>query len=1400
MFRIGGNLFNFLSDVPVAVEIGDPPSHQLISVKLNLNDNLSNIRKELETFNIIDNTLSFSFQDNNINYEDEEKIFLNKVVKIINNRYYLYLMNSLNWHTLNKLRQLDYGCTMTFDGIKIAEKRAFIINDCELIKIGAEGYKKGQLGFETQNDWMEKMNLFYNVDSNITNFVKLGLSSGNLQNKNFNDEIKSTYKYTELRKVLLKLNTGNLQLTEKFKNDIENAIKSKDPEEFRKISEKYGQFIATKIILGGRVYFKDVLENSTSKGSDSGCILKHNSSDYSFMRLLGGKHPVDRVFNEKIWVESLKYFQNWDRIELQDPVSIFQLLPDDLRKQTFESIGKTILYSEAIDYEYTSNESGEPGIVELSSIGIPKNISDILLNEEAECNIFATVVDTKEPKNDFFTCQILLQNEKPSLIIHCIQRNIKIRKYKLKIGVMIVGYDTNFDFTRSDFNFQLKVLKHKVNASSNQIYNIDLLGFGYGSGLSYIGIPVLSKSDSSNNSLIIGHFFNVQDNNIRVCIFSYCLKTKCYVNLPEFTFYVLFINRLSVYYNLLPLEFSIFKKEPFIDLRKKPVSYHIPGYISLYLSSNDYDYKPFFLKREINQIKIKYVDCYCGKTCFICKKRTLKISKNDGGNVLLIDPFISDENDISISDTVIKKNDVSTSDFTAINSPPTLVKTLTQDSIYNITKLAIKGLKFSKSDQQVIEHSRLNHGLLLDGQPSKQAIFAKNGELSISLYDGQPMVYTEINKSTELCINFPIAEVEYKGGLLESFLKYENNDENLRELYGHFFAQKILIGDKLFVKSLNLITSTQMNMLKYYLIYVYNLAKCSIEVKFNNLFTLNLLPKIVTMDGEELNTHEKFSEWINNLYQKHQKKIVYIISYNNLIPISQLRNSKPDDSETYDERQPGIVDFKEKLSLEDWAGNAAYDNLICWAKDFNLFHGLMTNQNYEMEISKKIAMDFVKLPKINLSNKSYLKMIKPSTKLEVGLISSNIFSIENLSVFPFIKIDGESYEDFYYILVKFERYEILLNVDNVKPTKEFEQIIEKALNGMKPLKDLQRIFNEYGHLFPQRFILGRSLKIILPNSSSNNTLENVNDVNKILKSLDDLNVSYLLTQKGESVEKDNLSQWIDDTNDNLEIVEFDNIIPLYKILKLEQRERVDDMLNKFNDHRIIMTAITDLKDLDDNDDILYYKHINVEISLEDENYEVFGSIISKGNSKLDNIYVNFGLYDFNGFYAIIKKSEIANTDLKKCYISWMIVGRPSQLSVFSPNNRDFQVNYFKKLVELQSNQLNYRIEISFNLSEGYTIFAHAYHSSTNYEPNNIIKLIKWSRNSIIFQITNLSQLNFSDDSSTVANNVISMDLNICILPTDYRNLKIYNNKERRYHLIGYILTKENFEISAEDLV
>ncbi|POG80832.1 kinase-like domain-containing protein [Rhizophagus irregularis DAOM 181602=DAOM 197198] len=50
--------------------------------------------------------------------------------------------------------------------------------------------------------------------------------------------------------------------------------------------------------------------------------------------------------------------------------------------------------------------------------------------------------------------------------------------------------------------------------------------------------------------------------------------------------------------------------------------------------------------------------------------------------------------------------------------------------------------------QQIIQNLKLNHGLFLNGhkiEPSKRAVLFEDGILNISLYEGQPIVYTFIN-------------------------------------------------------------------------------------------------------------------------------------------------------------------------------------------------------------------------------------------------------------------------------------------------------------------------------------------------------------------------------------------------------------------------------------------------------------------------------------------------------------------------------------------------------------------------------------------------------------------------------------------------------------------------------
>ncbi|CAB4376582.1 unnamed protein product [Rhizophagus irregularis] len=711
---------------------------------------------------------------------------------------------------------------------------------------------------------------------------------------------------------------------------------------------------------------------------------------------------------------------------------------------------------------------------------------------------------------------------------------------------------------------------------------------------------------------------------------------------------------------------------------------------------------------------------------------------------------------------------------------------------------------FGFSGEQIIRQFKLNHGIILSGKnirPSIRSIIAEDGEnLKMSLYKGQPLVYTinsNNDKPLDMCINFPIAEIIYSGSLVESFSKYKYNDEKSHELYGHFLARKFLAGGQLFIKDFNLATSTQIDILKFYLFYVYNSVKYSLEVRFNNLFTLSLLPKIVTMDGKELSTHEKLTKWMTDLYQR---KMTAIISYNNLIPVTQLRHSmlSIENIESINEKQPGIDDFVRRLSLEEWVGDEVHDNLMSWTENFNLFQGLIFNNDHEIEISKKIAINFIEIPNVNLKNdKLYLKLTTPSTNMEVILISNNIFSIKDLSTFPFIKSNTKEYEDYAHILLKCERYEILLNKDHIKPTKEFEQLIENALNSIKPLEALQNIFNEYGHIFPQRIILGRSLKSILTSSpfckcdTINFILEtplftSLEQRLDYLNILYSLNISYLLTQEGKVVEKNDLINWIQNINNNLEIIEFDNIIPLYKILKVEQQRKIDDILK--NDFRIIMTGITDLNDLDDNNDV-HYKRINLnsELILKNDDYKVFGSIITENNIKLEQICVNFGLFDFNGFHAIIKKSKDISIDITKCYILWMIVGNPSKLSIFSSNNRKFQVDCIRESITIQPNKSNYCIKTPFPLSHGYTISVHAYYPSTNYEPINIIKLVGWNDEYINFQIT---YNEFDGINNSLTN--IEIDLHICFLFTNYKNLKIDDEeRECSIDLIGYILTEDN---------
>jgi len=218
-----------------------------------------------------------------------------------------------------------------------------------------------------------------------------------------------------------------------------------------------------------------------------------------------------------------------------------------------------------------------------------------------------------------------------------------------------------------------------------------------------------------------------------------------------------------------------------------------------------------------------------------------------------------------------------------------------------------------------------------------------------------------------------------------------------------------------------------------------------------------------------------------------------------------------------------------------------------------------------MEMSKKIAVNLIKIPNIESINKCYLKTINPTTKIEKFLIINNIHSIKDVNSFPFVDKIIKSNDLDYNFLIKYEQYEILINKDHVEPSLEFEQAINGALKSMKPFKALQGVFDEYGYLFPQKIILGRIFKKKTLNADFDK-IDIKSPISESLKPyLNHFDIPYLLTQEGNIIQENDLYDLIQDSNNKLEIIEFDDVISLYKILEEQQQRRIDIILDS-NDY------------------------------------------------------------------------------------------------------------------------------------------------------------------------------------------------------------------------------------------
>lgn len=529
-----------LTKIIILNEQNEQTETQSFDFELEFDKELSYVRIELEKKDKIKDELSFSqrFEDEyfEITRGNEGDFILDDIIEKGSNKLYLKQNTKpAYWKFLNKSHKLDRGWTISSKDLILADKQAFILQSASITQYNVKDVKNVNL----LHEYWANDQLFFISDNNVQDFA--GLSEMKSR-----DSSQDVYEKAWLQ-------IDKLKPDKDFIEEVNKAIDEENIEKFKKIIEKYGQFIPTRIIFSGRI-------SNTKK--------------------------------------SLKYCRNWDCTEFQKPKSIFHFVDPILRDRIYSFFEKKILYSEIIPESINyDNVDGDYKIIKL-----PKIVLGFNSIECADCSIFATVVGNK----NYYHCQILASSDNELRLM--IQR-LKPNDNKLLIGWMVVGYDTYlnsiFSNNKEIQNMQLNVLKRKHippnspdSKTDNKKDNIFGLNIPNLDEYYCIGIPIININNlNDKKSLLIGHHFTSDYKELYT--FAYSSKKEI-EKLPKFSFDVLFIKNNSP-----PMTFSEKSDGGIIDIDKIDDEFKkiLPKFISL--CSDEHMKMNIFLEQQLNKIKVQ---------------------------------------------------------------------------------------------------------------------------------------------------------------------------------------------------------------------------------------------------------------------------------------------------------------------------------------------------------------------------------------------------------------------------------------------------------------------------------------------------------------------------------------------------------------------------------------------------------------------------------------------------------------------------------------------------------------------------------------------------------------------------------------------------------------------------
>ncbi|CAG8786898.1 3878_t:CDS:2, partial [Dentiscutata erythropus] len=510
--------------------------------KLDKKERLSKVRKILKNHNEFQMTNSVVFTKKNgalIVIDDEEQFELEEILEKDNEEsYVIYLKKSLK-HELKDMYKLGHGRIYGENKDDVNTEQAFIVEDCEFELFSSGKYQIREQEISSIAELTQNKSLLLKANIGIQSMIKLDASVEKEKTHQNHCEMSSKIQFRNCAKARMIIKEHHLKSTTNFEDSVREAIKSKNPIMLKDILKKFGHFIPTVILFGGRFDYKDVtykIGNSRKKKNGFSTAFDANGqglglqyqSDNNFNEENMIREQVSIIFgDEEDWISSLTDSKYWEPIEFQYPKCIFELLDKELKDDVFKILGKMVIYSNVMErsIDVDVNDPYKPMLVDLE---IPDNINEVLSNSDIDSQVFATI-HNMEDNNDVFAFRLYIPNRSHSLITKM-------------IGWIVIGYNPTLDPKFLNFNIcvqssSIKIVQSSnnkiVQSSSNKIEPINIIE---DDKLVVHGIP--SVFDLNSDYLVIGHHFsrcNIEKK-LYTCLYGYHLKDKIYSTLPDFEF------------------------------------------------------------------------------------------------------------------------------------------------------------------------------------------------------------------------------------------------------------------------------------------------------------------------------------------------------------------------------------------------------------------------------------------------------------------------------------------------------------------------------------------------------------------------------------------------------------------------------------------------------------------------------------------------------------------------------------------------------------------------------------------------------------------------------------------------------------------------------------------------